>query len=57
MSLNTEYRANLVKAQVSVPVTLLHIYCVCQYKLFFTSEGWEGFTEPSKPLLEHRSEW
>ena len=53
MSLNTEYGANLVKARVNVPVTLLHIYWVCQYKLFFISERWAGFTEPSKPLLEH----
>ena len=53
MSLNTKYRANLVKARVNVPVTLLDIYWVCQYKLFFISEGWEGFTEPSKPSLEH----
>ena len=45
--LNTKYRANLVKARVNVQVTLLHIYWVCQYKLFFISEGWEGFTEPS----------
>ena len=53
MSLNTEYRANLVKARVNVSVTLLHIYWVCHYKLFFLSERWAGFTEPSKPLLEH----
>ena len=26
MGLNTEYRANLVKARVNVPITLLHIY-------------------------------
>ena len=52
MSVNTEYRANLVKARVNVPITLLHIYWVCQYKLFLISEGWEGFTEPSKPSLE-----
>ena len=44
---NTEYRASLVKARVNVPITLLHIYWVCQYKLFLMSEGWEGFTEPS----------
>ena len=34
---NTEYRANLVKARVNVPITLLHIYWVCQYKLFLIS--------------------
>ena len=50
---NTEYRANLVKARVNFPVTLLHIYWVCLYKLFLISEGWEGFTEPSKPSLEY----
>ena len=50
---NTEYRANLVKARVNVPITLLHIYWVCQYKLFLISAGWEGFTEPSKPSLEY----
>ena len=53
MDENTEYRANLVKARVNFPVTLLHIYWVCQYKLFLISEGWEGFTEPSKPSLEY----
>ena len=47
---NTEYGANLVKARVNFPVTLLHIYLVCQYKLFLIFEGWEGFTEPSKPF-------
>ena len=52
MGENTEYRANLVKARVNFPVTLLHIYWVCQYKLFLISEGWEGFTGPSKPSLE-----
>ena len=52
MGVNTEYRANLVKTRVNVPITLLHIYWVCQYKLFLISEGWEGFTEPSKPSLE-----
>ena len=52
LGLNTEYRANLVKARVNVPVTFLHIYWVCQYKLFSISEGWEGFTEPSKPSLD-----
>ena len=51
--LNTEYGANLVKATVNFPITLLHIYWVCQYKLFLISEGWEGFTEPSKPSLEY----
>ena len=53
MGENTEYRANLVKAWVNFPVTLLHIYWVCQYKLFLISEGWEGFTEPSKPSLQY----
>ena len=43
MGENTEYRANLVKARVNVPVTLLHIYWVCQYKLFLISEDWERF--------------
>ena len=52
MGVNTKFRANLVKARVNVPITLLHIYWVCQYKLFLISEGWEGFTEPSKPSLE-----
>ena len=52
MGLNTEYGANLVKARVNVPITLLHIYWVCQYKLFLISEGWKEFTEPSKSLLE-----
>ena len=46
MGVNTEYRANLVKARVNVPVALLHIYLVCQYKLFLISEAWKGFTEP-----------
>ena len=54
MSLNTKYRANLVKARVNVPVTLLHIYWVCQYTLFLISEGWERFTEPSKPSLPYQ---
>ena len=31
---NTEYRANLVKARVNVSITLPHIYWVCQYRLF-----------------------
>ena len=53
MDENTEYRASLVKARVNFPVTLLHIFWVCQYKLFLISEGWEGFTEPSKPSLEY----
>ena len=53
MGENTEYRANLVKARVSFPVTLLHIYWVCHYKLFLISEGLERFTEPSKPSLEY----
>ena len=53
MGLNTEYRANLVKARVNFPVTLLGIFWVCQYKLFLIPEGWEGFTEPSKPSLEY----
>ena len=52
MGVNTEYTANLVKTRINVPITLLHIYWVCQYKLFLISEGWEGFTEPSKPSLE-----
>ena len=34
IGVNTEYKANLVKAWVNVPVALLHIYWVCQYKLF-----------------------
>ena len=53
MGENTEYRATLVKARVHFPVTWLHIYWVCQSKLFLISEGWEGFTEPSKPSLEY----
>ena len=53
MGENTEYRASLVQARVNFPVTLLHIYWVCQYKLFLISEGWEGFTEPSKPSLKY----
>ena len=53
MGENTEYRANLVKARVNFPVTLLYTYRVCQHKLFLISEGWEGFTEPSKPSLEY----
>ena len=50
---NIDYRANLVKARVNFAVSLLHIYWVCQYKLFLISGGWEGFTEPSKPSLEY----
>ena len=53
MGENTEYRANLVKGRIHFPLTLLHIYWVCQYKLFLISEGWEGFTERSKPSLEY----
>ena len=53
MGENTEYRANLVKPWVNFPATLLHIYWVCQYKLFLISKDWEGFTEPSKPSLEY----
>ena len=53
VGVNTEYGANVVEARVNVPITLLHIYWVCQYKLFLISEGWEGFTEPSKPSLEY----
>ena len=52
MGVNTEYRANLVKTRVNVPITLLHIYWVCQYNIFLISEGLEEFTEPSKPSLE-----
>ena len=47
VGINTEYGANVVKARVNVPITLLHIYWVCQYKLFLISEGWERFTKPS----------
>ena len=42
MGVNTEYRTNLVKARVNVPIALLHIYLVCQYKLFLISEGGRG---------------
>ena len=42
MGVNKEFRANLVKGWVNVPTTLLHIYWVCQYKLFLISEGWGG---------------
>ena len=34
MGVNTEYRANVEKAWVNFPITLLHIYWVCQHKLF-----------------------
>ena len=55
VGVNTEYRANLVKARLNVPITLLHIYWVCQYKLFLISKGCrEGLTESSKPSLEYR---
>ena len=54
IGVNTEYRANLVKARVNVPVTLFHIYWVCQYNLFFISEGWKRFT---KPLNLHCTEY
>ena len=53
LGVNTECRANMVTARVNVPITLLHIYWVCQYKLFLISEGCEGFTELSKPSLEY----
>ena len=56
MGENIEYKANLIKARVNFPVTLLHISWVCQYKLFLISEGWEGFTEPSKPRQAKPSE-
>ena len=42
MGVNTEYRANLVKARVNVPIALLHIYLVCQNKLFLISQGGRG---------------
>ena len=55
VSVNTEYRANLVKDRLNVPITLLHIHWVCQYKLFLISKGYrEGLTESSKPSLEYR---
>ena len=55
VGVNTECRANLVKARLNVPITLLHIYWVCQYKLFLISKGCrEGLTESSKPSLEYR---
>ena len=50
MDENTECWDNLVKI---FAVTLLHIYWVCQCKLFLISEGWERFTDPSKPSLEY----
>ena len=58
MGVNKEFRANLVKGRVNVPTTFLHIYWVCQFKLFLISEGWGGrgggdFTEASKPSLEY----
>ena len=53
MDENTECKANLVRARVNFSVTLLHIYWVCQYKLFLISESQERFTEPSKPSLEY----
>ena len=34
-----------VKARVNVPVSLLEMYWVCQYKLFLISAGWEGSLE------------
>ena len=39
MGVNTEYRANLVKARVNVPITLLHICWVCQYNPFLISKA------------------
>ena len=59
MGVDTEYRANLVKARVNVPIALLHIYLVCQYnKLFSISEGWEGFTESfKKPFTGILFQW
>ena len=42
IGVNTEYRANLVEARVNVPVTLLHIYWVCQYKLFLYQKAGRG---------------
>ena len=55
VAVNTEYRANLVKSRLNVPITLFHIYWVCQYKLFLISKGCrEGLTESSKPSLEYR---
>ena len=55
VGVNTECRANLVKARLNVPITFLHIYWVCQYKLFLISKGCrEELTESSKPSLEYR---
>ena len=55
VGVNTEYRANLVKARLNVPITLLHIHRVCQYKLLLISKGCrEGLIESSKPSLEYR---
>ena len=34
MGVNTEYRANVEKVWVNFPITLLHIYWICQHKLF-----------------------
>ena len=39
IGVNTEYRANLVKDGVNVPVTLHHMYWVCQFNPFFISAG------------------
>ena len=39
MGVNTEYWANLVKARVHVPITLLYIYWVCQYNPFLISKA------------------
>ena len=54
VGVNTEYRANLVKAWLNVSITFLHIHWVCQYKLFLISKGCrEELTESSKPSLEY----
>ena len=42
VGVNTEYGANVVKARVNVPMTLLHIYWVCQYKLFLYQKVGRG---------------
>ena len=42
VGLNREYRANLVKARVKVPITLLHMYWVSQYKLFLYQKAGKG---------------
>ena len=42
MGLNGEYRVYLVKARVKVPITLLCIYWVCQYKLFLYQKVGRG---------------